>query len=252
MTLLTSALGLAGGLLAGFAATWVAGAANRKPAIAFGICGFFIAILIYGASLQSLVLHANPRGVLGFDMSAEMVFLAFAACSAMVAAGIGGGLVALWCAVVRPSESAPSRFKTAGLSLLFSLSLLILAAPFLVQNQLTIERSIDAREAEIEAFTASYKNGLERLTKIGALTRIEIGDEAITHFVGDPLYSIGEKGMAEYARAALIYHTMVLGNEPMPVVLRDTDTDAKVGTFQLDGIYVVHVSTVKSADGLLQ
>ena len=248
MTLLTSALGLASGLLAGLAATWVASAANRRPATAFGICGFFIAILVYGISLQSLVLHANPRAVLGVELTAEMVFLSFAACSALLASGLGAGLVALWCAVVRPSEQGPSRFKTAGMALLFSLALLILAAPFLVQNQITIERSIDAREAEIKAFTASYKNGLERLTKIGALTRIEIGDEAITHFVGDPLYAIGEKGMAEYARAALIYHTMVLGNEPMPVVLRDTATETKIGTFRLDGVYVVHATTDRPAE----
>jgi len=246
MTFLTSALGLLGAMIAALAASRAAAAAERRPAAALGVCGFVIAILAYGGVLQALVLFVHPKGALAASMGPEAVFAAFAVLAALAAAVTGGGAIYAWLAI--SGNQAGGRFRTAGLSLLFSLAVTILAAPFLIQNQMTIERSIDANEAEIEAFKMSYTSGLEKLTALGALSRIEIGDDAVTHYIGGPLYKVGEEGLAEYARAAMIYHTHILGRPPMPVVLRDSATEAKIGTFRIDNVFVLHMAALPTAN----
>jgi len=240
MSFLIFALGLVSALAAAFAASRIAGSADRRPAAAYGLSGFFIAFLVFGGALQTQVLYVHPTGAFAAALGPEGIFMAFAGLSALAAIATGAGLTAAWIALVNRGEQAAGRLKTTGIVLLFSLSITILAAPFLIQNQLTIERSIDASEAEIEAFKTSYKSGLDRLTALGALSRIEIGDDAVTHFIGDPLYQVGEEGLAEYARAAMIYHTQILGNEAIPVILRDSATETKIGTFRTDNVFVVH------------
>ncbi len=243
MTYLSVVLGLISALAAGLAAARIAASAGRRPVISFGACGFVLGLLVYGIVLQTLVLYVHPTA-LSATVGPEAVFLGYTgvACLSAIAAAIGVALA--WIAVARPADRPAGRFKTAGLAVLFTLAVTILAAPFLIHNQLAIERSIDANEAEIRAFSASYKNGLEKLTAIGALSRIEVGDDTVTHYVGGPLYKIGERGLAEYARAAMVYHTQVLGHAPVPVVLRDATTEAKIGTFRTDGVFVVQMAPI--------
>lgn len=240
MPFFTTILGLVVASIAAIAGTRIAAAAERRPAAAFGLCAFFIAILAYGGALQTLILYVHPYTALTAVTGPEAVYTAFAGISALAAVILGAGLVAAWIRLTRTAAYPAGRLRTAGFALLFSATITILAAPFLIHNQITIERSIEANVAEIEAFRQSYTNGLEKLTKLGALSRIEVGDDAVTHYIGDPLYKLGDKGLAEYARAAMIYNTQVLGNDAMPVILRDSTTDAKIGTFRIDNVYVVH------------
>jgi hypothetical protein len=240
MLLFTVIIGLAGAGVAMIAATRSARDAGRYPAPAFGLSAFVIAILTFGAALQTLVLHVHTGGLLGDTLGPPVVYAAFAAAACVFAAGLGFVLVALWIRLTGRAGAETGRLKTSGLAVLFSLAITILAAPFLIQNQITIERSVEANLAEIAAFKQSYTNGLEKLTKLGALSRIEVDDEAVTHYIGGPLYKIGEDGLAEYARAAMIYHTQVLGHEALPVVLRDAATQTKIGTYRTDSVYVVH------------
>ena len=159
------------------------------------------------------------------------------------------GMGAVSALIVSPCVSAPlagalvfisqTRDVTLGGTALFSLAACILAAPLLIQNQFAIGRAISANEAEISAFTRSYKAGLERLSKIGALSRIEVDDAAVTHYIGGPLYEVGPDGLAKYARAAMVYQTLILGEPAKPVILRDALTEDAIGTFRTDGVFVV-------------
>jgi hypothetical protein len=241
MYFLTVALGIGSAFAAALAASRIAAAAGRRPAAAFGLPAFFLTALIYVAALQCLALYTPTKGILPASLAPETAFLLYAAVTALLAAVSGLALVAAWAAAVRHREQ-PSRFKAVGLAVLFSLSLCILSAPFLIQNQLVIGRAISANEAEINAFKTSYKVGLERLAKAGALSRIEIEDETITHYIGGPLYKVGTQGLAEYARAAMVYHTLVLGKAPRPVVLRDAVTEDRIGTYRPDGVFVVQTA----------
>lgn len=241
MPFFTAILGLVGASIAALAAYRIAAMADRRPAAAYGLCAFVVAVLTYGGALQTLILYVNTSGPAA-AIPAEAIYAVFAALSGLVAIGLGIATVAAWTRLTRPADAAGGRLKTSGLALLFSIAIVILAAPFLIQNQITIERSVEANLAEIAAFKQSYSNGLEKLTRMGALSRIEVGDDAVTHYIGAPLYKVGEQGLAEYARAAMIYHTQVLGNDAMPVVLRDSTTDAKIGTFRTDSVFVVHTN----------
>lgn len=243
MTYLSVVLGLISALAAGLAAARVAASAGRRPVAVFGLCGFVLGVVVYGAVLQTLVLYVHPTAITA-AVGPEAVFLGFTGAACLSGIAAGAGAVLAWIVMARSAGQPAGRFKTAGLAALLTLAVAILAAPFLIHNQIVIERSVDANEAEIRAFSTSYKNGLEKLTEIGALSRIEVGDDAVTHYVGGPLYKVGEKGLAEYARAAMIYHTRVLGNAPVPVVLRDATTKAKIGTFRTDGVFVVQMAPI--------
>lgn len=241
MQFLTVALGIGSAFAAALAACRIAAAADRRPAAAFGLCAFCLTGLLYVAVLQTLVLYAHPKDLLPASLAPEAVFLVYAAATSLISIASGAALIAAWIALIRRGEQ-PSRFKAVGLALLFSLALGILSAPFLIENQLVIGRAITANEAEIKAFARSYKAGLEKLVKLGALSRIEVEDDAITHYIGGPLYKVGTEGLAEYARAAMVYHTLVLGNARRPIVLRDAITEDRIGTYRPDGVFVVQTA----------
>jgi hypothetical protein len=241
MHFLTIGLGIGSALIAALAASRIAVAASRRPAAAFGLSALFLTGLLYVAVLQSLVLYVHPKDLLPASLAPETVFLLYAATTALISIASGTALVAAWIAIIRRGEQ-PSRFKTIGFAVLFSLALCILSAPFLIENQLVISRAITANEAEINAFARSYKAGLEKLVKVGALSRIEVEDDAITHYIGGPLYKVGTQGLAEYARAAMVYHTLVLGKSPRPVVLRDAITEDRIGTYRPDGVFVLQTA----------
>lgn len=242
MDFLTIALGIAGAAAAALAARRIATRLGRSPAAAFGVSAFFLSALLYVAALQILMLYGLPSGMLPAARAPEATFLAYAVLADVFAIAAGVGMVAGWIAVFRTRKNAPNRLKSFGLAMLFSLAVTILAAPYLIQNQLTIGRAISANEAEISAFTSSYKSGLKRLAKVGALSRIEIDDAAITHYIGGPLYDVGTEGLAKYARAAMVYQTLVLGETAKPVVLRDAVTEDRIGTFRPDGVFIVQTT----------
>lgn len=238
MDVLAIALGIGSATAAGAVARRIAVRLGRSPAGAFALSAFILGGLIYVGTLQALMLYGLPANAPSAELSPEMMLLACTALAALVSIVAGAGMVAAWLAVRSP-EAAPNRFKTFGLAALFSLAVCILAAPMLIQNQLTIGRAISANEAEISAFTSSYKAGLERLAKVGALSRIEVDDDAVTHYIGGPLYGVGPDGLAKYARAAMVYQTLVLGDAAKPVVLRDAVTNDPIGTYRTDGVFVV-------------
>jgi hypothetical protein len=246
MPFFTAILGLIVAAIAAVAASRIAASADRRPSAAFGLCAFFIGILAYAGTLQTLILYVHASGAMAAAVGPEAVYAAYAGIAALAAVILGTALIAGWIRLTRIAAHPAGRLRTSGFAVLFSVAITILAAPFLIQNQLTIERSVKANMAEIEAFKQSYTNGLEKLNQLGALSRIEVGDDSVTHYIGGPLYKIGEKGLAEYARAAMVYHTQVLGNEALPVVLRDSATDAKIGTYRVDNVYVVHAEVVQS------
>ncbi len=190
------------------------------------------------AVLQGLVLYVHPKHLLPASLAPETVFLLYAAATSLIAIASAAALAAAWIALTRRPEQ-PSRCKAIGLAVLFSLALCILSAPFLVENQLVIGRAITANEAEINAFARSYKAGLAKLVKLGALSRIQVEDDAVTHYIGGPLYKVGPQGLAEYARAAMVYNTLVLGKAPRSIVLRDAVTEDRIGTYSPDGVFVV-------------
>jgi hypothetical protein len=238
MDFLAIALGIVGATVAAIVARRIALWVGRGPSAAFAFSAFILGALAYAGTLQGLILYGLPGDVLSSDLAPETRLLAYTGLAGLVSIAGGAGTVAVWLAV-RSRDVAPSRFKTFGLAALFSLAACILAAPLLIQNQLAIARAISANEAEISAFTSSYKAGLERMAKIGALSRIEAGDDAVTHYIGGPLYSLGVDGLVKYARAAMIYQTLVLGEAAKPVVLRDAVTEDPVGTLRTDGVFVV-------------
>lgn len=241
MEFLTAALGIGSALAAALVAARIAVAADRRPAAAFGLPAFFIAALLYVALLQGLVLYLHPKHLLPASLTPETVFLIYAAATALISIATAAALVAAWVALTRRPEQ-PARFKAFGLAVLFSLALCILAAPFLIQNQLVIGRAISANEAEINAFARSYKANMAKLVKMGALSRIQVEDDAVTHYIGGPLYKLGARGLAQYARAAMVYNTLVLGKTPRSIVLRDAVTEAKIGTYSPDGTFVLQTT----------
>jgi hypothetical protein len=242
MQFLIVVLGFGSAAAAALAASRIATRAGRRPGAAFGLSAFFLAGLGYVAALQALVLYGLPHGLLPVPLAPETTFLIYAALTSALAVALGAGLVAAWIAVSGASRAAPSRFKAFGLAALFSLAVGILAAPFLIQNQLAIGRAVSANESEIQAYRTSYKAGLEKLATIGALHRIDVDDDAVTHYIGGPLYQVGAKGLAEYARAAMVYQTLVLGADARPVVLRDAITEDRIATYSADGVFVVQTT----------
>ena len=187
------------------------------------------------------MLYFHPKALLPASLAPETVFLLYAGTTSLIGIAVRRG-PGRRLDRAYPPPGAARRFKTLGLALLFSLAISILAAPFLIENQLVIGRAIKANEAEINAFSQSYKAGLAKLVKIGALRRIEVEDDTVTHYIGGPLYQIGAKGLAEYARAAMVYNTLVLGKAPRSIVLRDATTEDPIGTYRPDGVFVLQTS----------
>lgn len=238
MDFLATALGLAGAATAAAVTHRLARRLGRSPAAAFACSAFVLGGVVYLGALQALILYGLPADALPGELAPEAMLLLYAGLAMLLSFALSAGMIAGWLAV-RRRDAAPNRFKTCGLAFLFSLAICILAAPVLIQNQLAIGRAISANEAELTAFRTSYTSGLERLAKIGALSRIEVDDTAVTHYIGGPLYRVGPDGLAKYARAAMVYQTLVLGETAKPVVLRDAATQDPIGTFRTDGVFVV-------------
>ena len=233
--------GIIGAATAAFAVNCLARRWNRPPAAGLGIAAVVLFGIIYIAALQLLVLYVDPQSTVLSAARAETVYLAYAyagvgaAISVLVALGLMAGLIRL--IAPRPDADAMGKpgLKIAVISVLIALG----AAPFLVQNQSTIGRAIAANEAEIAALRTSYTAGLERLVKLGIVKKIAVSDDAVTHYVTAPLYELGARGLAEYAKASLIYHIHVTNGEPKPIVIRNADTGREIGTYHADGVFLL-------------
>ncbi|MCG8544242.1 MAG: hypothetical protein MJE12_08555 [Alphaproteobacteria bacterium] len=231
--------GVIGAATAAFAVSCLARRWNRHPAAGLGTAAVVLFGIIYIASLQLLVLYVDPQSTALSAARAETVYLAYAgvgaAISVLVALGLMAGLIRLIAPRPATDTNGKPGLKIAIISVLIALG----AAPFLVQNQLTIGRAIAANEAEITALRTSYTAGLERLVKLGIVKKIAVNEDAVTHYVTAPLYELGARGLAEYAKASLIYHIYVTNGEPKPIVIRDADTGREIGTYHADGVFLL-------------
>jgi len=232
------------GLLAAVvAAVMAAGIARRRyryPAAAYAVAALFLNGIAYIALLQTALLHLRPETVGLGDFSPATLYIVYsgacAAASVLMTIGVVGAFTAIG---GRPSTGEPGRIAPYARVALFATVVMIIAAPFLVQNQLAIGRAAAANDAEIAALRTSYKAGLDRLVKLGVVRRIEVDDETVTHYVSEPLVALGPQRLAEYARASMIYQSYASGETPKPVVLRNATNDSKIGTYRTDGVFVL-------------
>lgn len=231
------------GLLAAvIAAVMAAGIARRRyrhPAAAYAVAALFLNGIAYIAILQSALLHLPPEtiGLAGF--APATLYIAYSGASAAGSVLVTVGLVSAFTAIGRPGTGETGRAAPYVRVAVFAAVVMIIAAPFLVQNQLAIGRAAAANNAEIAALRTSYKAGLDRLVKLGVVRRIEVDDQTVTHYVSEPLFELGPQRMAEYARASMIYQSYVSGQSPKPVVLRNAANDRKIGTYRTDGVFVL-------------
>lgn len=231
------------GLLAAIiAAVMAAGIARRRyrhPAAAYAVAALFLSGIAYIALLQTALLHLRPETFGAVNISPATLYIAYSGACAALSILVTTALVSAFTAIGRPTSGETGRVAPYARVALFAAVIMIVAAPFLVQNQLTIGRAAAANNAEIAALRTSYKAGLDRLVKLGVVRRIEVDDQIVTHYVTEPLFELGPQRLAEYARASMIYQSFVSGQSPKPVVLRNANTDSKIGTYRTDGVFVL-------------
>ncbi len=231
------------GILAAVAAAVLAaGIARRRyrhPAAAYSVAALFLNGIAYIALLQTALLHLPPETIGLGDLPPATLYIAYSAACAAGSVLITIGLVSAFTAIGRPATGDAGRAAPYARVALFAAVIMIIAAPFLVQNQLAIGRAAAANNAEIAALRTSYKAGLDRLVKLGVVRRIEVDDQTVTHYVSKPLFELGPQRLAEYARASMIYQSYVSGQSPKPVVLRNAANDSKIGTYRTDGVFVL-------------
>ena len=224
-------------LLSGLVVGWIAARLDRRPPAAFSIAALFLTAVLYILSLQVLVLYLRPDPFGLGQLQPAKLYLYYAGASAILSLALSTGVMAVCVALARPGTSGRFGFGAYTRAAVFSLVLIILSGPLVVHNQFAIGRAIAANEAEIAALRASYKAGLDKLSKLGIVRKIEVDDTAVTHFVTKPLYNLGAQRMAEYARASLIYHLHVAGGEAKPIVLRDAITNERIATYRTNGVF---------------
>ena len=231
--------GVMGAILVGFSMQRLARRWDRHPAALLSTAAVLLFGILFAALLQALVMYVDPQSTALASARPEIVYLAYAGVAAAAAASGALGLTALFVRAFGHKDATHAGRKSGLKAAIIGILIAVAAIPFLVQNQIAIGRAIAANEAEIAALRTSYTAGLERLVKLGVVKKIEVSDTAVTHFVTAPLYDLGVRGLAEYAKASLIYHIYVTNGEPKPVVIRNADTGRKIGTYHADGVFMV-------------
>lgn len=237
--LLHFGFGLLAAILAAVMATGIARRRYRHPAAAYGVAAVFLNGIAYIALLQTALLHLRPESIGAGDIPPATLYIVYSGACAVASILIATALVSAFTAIGRPSTGEAGRAAPYARVALFAAVITIIAAPFLVQNQLSIGRAAAANNAEIAALRTSYKAGLDRLVKLGVVRRIKVDDDIVTHYVSEPLFELGPQRLAEYARASMIYQSYVSGQSPKPVVLRNAKNDSKIGTYRTDGVFVL-------------
>ncbi len=233
------AFGLLAAILAAIMATSIARRRYRNPAAAYAVAALFLNGIIYIALLQTALLHLRPETFGAGNIQPATLYIAYSGACAAGSILVTVLLVSAFTAVGGPAPSETGRATPYARVALLVAVITIIAAPFLVQNQLTIGRAAAANNAEIAALRTSYKAGLDRLVKLGVVRRIEVDDDIVTHYVSEPLFELGPQRLAEYARASMIYQSYMSGQSPKPVVLRNAKTAGKIGTYRTDGVFVL-------------
>lgn len=237
--LLHFGFGLLAAAVAAVMAASIARRRYRHPAAAYGVAALFLNGIAYIALLQTALLHLRPESVGMGDFAPATLYIVYSGACAAASVLLTIGLVGAFTASQRPSAGESGRVAPYARVALFATVAVIIAAPFLVQNQLAIGRAAAANNAEIAALRTSYKAGLDRLVKLGVVRRIEVDDQTVTHYVSESLFALGPQRLAEYARASMIYQSYVSGQTPKPVVLRNAANDSKIGTYRTDGVFVL-------------
>lgn len=231
--------GLLAAIIAAFMAASIARRRYRHPAAAYAVAALFLNGIVYIALLQTALLHLRPETFGAGDITPATLYMAYSGACAAGSVLLTVLLVSAFTAIGRPSTGESGRAAPYARVALFAAVLTIIAAPFLVQNQLAIGRAAAANNAEIAALRTSYKAGLDRLVKLGVVRRIEVDEQIVTHYVSEPLFELGPQRLAEYARASMIYQSYISGQSPKPVVLRNAKTASKIGTYRTDGVFVL-------------
>jgi hypothetical protein len=232
-------LGIAGSLITAITVCVLAARRGFRAWSAAGLVTMFLFGLLYTGVLQVLVMAVDTAPLSAVLIQPEDLYLAYAGTSAILAFAITVALSIVTLSIVRRSGKSFGRRETLLRGAVITAVIAAVAGPILIHNQLSIDRALVANEAEITALRMTYKDGLERLMRLGAVTKIQVGDSAITHFIAKPLYGLGEKRLAEYAKASMIYNVYVAGNHPKPIILRTSDTARRIGVFGMDGVYTV-------------
>ncbi len=232
-------LGIVGSLATAITVCVLAARRGFRAWSAAGLVTMLLFGLIFGGVLQIFAMAVDPAPLSAVLIQPETLYLAYAATSAVLAFVVTVGLSNAVLGMI-DRQGQPRGHGAAALRwAVFAMIAAAVAGPILIHNQSSIDRALVANEAEIAALRTTYKDGLERLMQIGAVTKIHVGDNAITHFIAKPLYALGEKRLAEYAKASMIYNVYVAGNEPKPIVLRNAATTQRIGVFGMDGVYTV-------------
>jgi len=232
-------LGIAGSFVTAITVCVLAARRGYRAWSAAGLISMFLFGLLYTGVLQVMVMAVDAAPLSVVLIQPEYLYLAYAGASAGLAFAMTVCLSIATLNMIRRSGQKFGRTEVLLRGAVFAAIAVAVAGPILIHNQLSIDRAVVANEAEISALRTTYKDGLERLMRIGAVTKIQVGDSAITHFIAKPLYGLGEKRLAEYAKASMIYNVYVAGNEPKPIVLRNAVTAQRIGVFGMDGVYTV-------------
>lgn len=233
------ALGIAGSLVTAIIVCVLAARRGFRAWSAAGLFTMFLFGLLYTGVLQVLVMAVDTAPLSVVLIQPEKLYLAYAGASASLAFAMTVCVSIAAMAMIRRSGRKSGRTEMLLRGAMIAVLVAAIGGPILIHNQLSIDRAIVANEAEISALRTTYKDGLERLIRLGAVTKIQVGDGAITHFIAKPLYTLGEKRLAEYAKASMIYNVYVAGNEPKPIVLRNAETAQRIGVYGMDGVYTV-------------
>lgn len=245
-------LGIAGSLITAITVCVLAARRGFRAWSAAGLITMFLFGMLYTGVLQILVMAVDTAPLSVVLIQPEHLYLAYAGASAGLAFVMTVGLSIATLAVIRRNGHELGRPQTLLRWAVFAMIAAAVAGPILVHNQLSIDRALIANEAEITALRTTYKDGLDKLMRLGAVTKIQVGDTAITHFIAKPLYALGEKRLAEYAKASMIYNVYVAGNEPKPIVLRNAVTAQRIGVFGMDGVYTVDPNRHKPRNAIFR
>ena len=89
--------------------------------------------------------------------------------------------------------------------------------------------------AVLEAAGTKAERTLSRLRDIGALTRIDAGQEKLVHHVRGQFLDLPNDVVKEYMRAALFHHIHFDGGRIKPVILRVSETDREIASLSPNG-----------------
>lgn len=234
-----TAIGLLGGVLT-TAALYVAAVHwKRRSGLAYCLPAFLIYVLLFVATYRHSVVNADTGPVEISDYAITALHLGQAALSAL---GVAVAVLAVFCLYlsVLPRLDRPvNRVRAYGGCAIVCMVISVLFNPNGAVRKLETPAAaaivaVDPDRADA-AMRRKAKDTLEKLRKLGVVTRVETDDTAITHYVTPHFVELPDDVIEEYARAVFVDHTRNESGSAKPVILRETASGRRIAIRDRDG-----------------